>query len=468
VQQLSGLDASFLYSETPRTPNHIAGLYIYDPSTAPGGAVTFASILSMFEERLRLSPSFRQRLVRVPFDADHPYWVQDGAFDLEFHIRHIALPKPGDWNQLCIQAARLHARPLDLTRAPWEVTMIEGLDEIEGVAPGSFALLWKTHHAAIDGASGIEILNAVHDLTPDPAPPEGPDDWRPENIPSPAELLARAAVRSFANPMRAQRALARVVPAVAPVVRNVRQGSVRLQGPATRFNVPVTGHRVFDGIVVPLAEVKAMKAAVPGATVNDALLSVVGGALRSYLLDKGELPEQPLVTMVPISIRSEDQRTSAGNQVSMMTSTLATDIADPLERLVEVNRSTTASKQLGEAIGARTLAELSEVAPGLLVGLGSRAAARMATRTPFTTTVTNVPGSPVPLYFCGARMVRSFGLGPILNGMALFHVVGSYERDLALSFTACREALPDPEHYRQCLADSVDALRTATSAARTS
>lgn len=462
MQQLSGMDASFLYSETASTPNHISGLYLYDPASAPGGTVSFGKILEMIEGRLGRASTFRQRLVRVPFDLAHPYWVQDAGFDLEFHVRELALPAPGDWRQLCVQTARLHARPLDLTRAPWEITVISGLDNIDGLAPGSFALMWKTHHAAIDGASGIEILNAVHDLTPDPEVLDSPDDWQPEPIPSAAELLARAAIDGVRNPMRAQRALARAVPALRPVMRGMRRGVVRLQAPPTRFNVPVTAHRVFDGTITPLADLKQMKAAVPGATINDAMLSIVGGALRSYLLDKGELPADSLVTMVPISIRTKEQQGTAGNQVSMMVASLATDVADPVERLAAVHRSTSESKELSEAIGARTLAELSEVAPGLLVGVGTRAAARMSGRMPFNTTITNVPGSPVPLYFCGARMERMYGLGPILHGGGLFHVVGSYEGNVVVSFTACRELIPDPASYTECIVDAIDALRTAT------
>ncbi len=462
MQQLSGMDASFLYSETPNTPNHIAGLYLYDPSTASGGSVSFSTMLDTIAERLRKSASFRQRLVRVPLDMDHPYWVQDAAFDLEFHVRHIALPNPGDWRQLCVQAARLHARPLDLTRAPWEITVIDGLDNVEGMAKGSFALMWKTHHAAIDGASGVEILNAFSDLSPEPTPPDEPDNWRPEPIPSPFQLTARAALRAIGNPMRAQRALLRMVPAVAPIVRGMRRGVVKMQAPPTRFNVPVTAHRVFDGMAVPLAEVKKMKDAVPGATLNDAVLSVIGGALRTYLLDKGELPDEPLVTMVPISIRSKEQQGTAGNQVSSMAASLATDLADPLERLAAVHTSTTQSKELSEAIGARTLVELSEIAPGMLIGLGARASARTVGRTPFNTTITNVPGSPVPLYFCGARMVRTFGLGPISNGAGLFHVVSSYAGEVTISITACRELMPDPAFYMTCVEESLEALRAAT------
>src|SRR5437773_7076733 len=161
MQQLSGLDASFLYFETPNAPMHVGGILVYDQSTAPGGRVTFKGILANFERRLHLVRCFRQRLAYVPFNLDHPYWIEDPDFDLEFHVRHIAPPQPGDWRQLCIQAARLHSRPLDMTRPLWEVTVIEGLDNVDGVAPGSFAVVHKIHHAAIDGVTMLEITSAV-------------------------------------------------------------------------------------------------------------------------------------------------------------------------------------------------------------------------------------------------------------------------------------------------------------------
>ena len=177
MQQLSAMDASFVYLETPHTPMHIGSVAIYDPSTAPGGFVRFKDILAFIAARLRGARSFRQRLVRVPFDLDHPYWIEDPEFDLEFHVRHIALPKPGDWRQLCIQAARLHARPMDLTKPLWEFTVIEGLDNIPGLPPGCFALMCKVHHAAIDGMSGVEMSAAVHSITPDTTAPADDDPW---------------------------------------------------------------------------------------------------------------------------------------------------------------------------------------------------------------------------------------------------------------------------------------------------
>jgi WS/DGAT/MGAT family acyltransferase len=463
VQQLSGQDAAFLYAETPTTPNHVAGVYIYDQSTAPGGLVTFKGILAYLEQRLQLARSFRERVVRVPLDLDHPYWVEDDCFDLEFHVRHIALPRPGNWRQLCIQAARLHARPLDLNRPLWEMTVVEGLDDVEGLPPGCFAIVWKTHHAAIDGLSGIELINAIH-----AAPPSTPDTWKPEPAPPALPLLTRAGMHALANPWRASRTLARMVPGLPAMARQISRpdtwpGSV----PGTRFNGPVTGHRVFDGRRLPLADAKKIKAALPGATVNDAALAAVGGALRRYLLDKGELPDKPLLAMIPISVRTEEERTAAGNRVSMMIASLATDADDPIERLKAVTASTHQSKLFASAVGARNLTELSHYVPGLLIGLGSRALGGRIlgrVRLPFNTTVTNVPGSQVPLYFAGARMVASFGMGPVIHGMGLINIISSYDGAFIFSFTACREMMPDPAFYAACFADSFSELLRATAA----
>lgn len=224
MQQLSGLDASFVYSETPRSPQHIFNVYVYDPSTAPDGKVTFEDILEHYRRRLHVTRTFRQRLVSVPFGLDHPYWIEDGDFDLEFHVRHIALPPPGDWRQLCNQVARLHSRQLDMSRPLWEVTVIEGLDNVAGVAPGSFVVVHKVHHAAIDGVTMLEITSAVNDLAPDAAPPAVTSEWAPEAEPPPLTLLARAAANNASRPGHFARVLGRTFPAIRAVQRGVRRG----------------------------------------------------------------------------------------------------------------------------------------------------------------------------------------------------------------------------------------------------
>ena len=470
MKQLSGHDASFLYLETPNAPMSGGGLNIYDPSTAPGGKVTFKGILRHFESRLDLAKSFREKLAYVPFGLDHPWWVEDKDFDLEYHIRHIALPKPGDWRQLCIQAARLISRPLDMSRPLWEVYVIEGLDNVEGVPPGSFALLSVGHHASMDGVSGMEMTTAIHDQSPDAEPPPPPaQPWKPDREPSTWELLARASENNLRSPAHMARVAGRTVRGLGrlpgPLVR--REAALPPRGVVrTRFNGTVSPHRVVEGCRFDFATVRRMKAAVPGATVNDAVLTIVGGALRSYLDAKGELPEEPLVVMAPVSVRTEGERGTAGNQVSAMFVSLSTDIDDPLERLGAVHESTTKSKALNNAIGAKTLTEITTLVPGQLAGLAARMSSRlgMANRTnpPYNTVVTNIPGPRVPLYMAGAQLVVMYGFGMVHDGMGLMHVVNSYLDDLVVSITSDREMMPDPAFYAECLTDSFDALSTAT------
>ena len=202
MEQLSGLDSAFLNLETRSAPTHVGGVAIYDQSSAPEGQVTFKGILTNVESRLHLARCFRQKIVQVPFGFDHPYWIEDANFDLEFHVRHIALPKPGDWRQLCIQIARLHARPLDLDKPLWEMYVIEGLDQVEGLPAGSFAILTKIHHAAIDGVSGVELTAAIHDLEPQATVPESDSRWVPEAEPSFVELALRSTVNNIRQPLR--------------------------------------------------------------------------------------------------------------------------------------------------------------------------------------------------------------------------------------------------------------------------
>jgi WS/DGAT/MGAT family acyltransferase len=468
MQQLSGLDASFLYFETANASTHIGSFSLYDPSTIPGGRISYEKLLADVQARLHLARCFRQKLARVPLDLDHPYWIEDPDFDLEFHIRHIALPRPGSWRQLCEQAARLHARPLDLSRPLWELYLIEGLGEMPGAPPGCFATLMKIHHAAIDGVSGMELLAAIHDTTPDATAPPPAKRWVPERDPGALELLGRALANNVRSPFRLGRVLAQTVPGIRRYVDEQRRSRIEETGetPRTRFNGPVTPHRVIGGVAFDLGEVREIRKAVTGATVNDVILTVCGGALRAYLSATHELPEASLIAMCPVSVRRADEKGTAGNQVSTMSVALRSDIADPLLRLQSVTEASRHSKKLTEAIGARSLTDMTQFVPGGLAGLGWRAASRLglANRVrPFLNTViTNVPGPQVPLYSSGARLVVQFGMGPVMDGMGLIHPIGSYNGSAVISFTSCRELLPDPEFYEACIRESFAALREAT------
>lgn len=468
--QLSGQDASFVYLETPHTPMHIGSVGIYDPSTAPGGFVRFKDVLGFIGSRLGGARSFRQRLVRVPFDLDHPYWIEDPEFDIEFHVRHIALPKPGDWRQLCIQVARLHARPMDLSKPLWEFTIVEGLDNIPGLPPGCFALVSKVHHAAIDGMSGVEMSAAVHDLDASMTPPKTQDDWQPENMPNVADLLARSYLNSLTQPMRIMETIGRSLPGMAKLTAQVSKGDVSIRdaraAPKTRFNGKVGAHRVFDAVPLKLAEVRAIKETVEGATVNDVILAIVGGGLRTYLNDKGELPAETMTAMAPISVRGEGEKAALGNLVSAMVVGLGTHIADPVERLRFVHDAAVNSKAMTNAVGAKTLSDYSQLIPSGLAGLAARLYTRVGAANAhapvFNCVVTNVPGSRVPLYFCGAKMVAMYGTGPVFDGMGLINPIYSYGDTIAISFTSDRDVMPDPENYAAALRASFGALKTAT------
>ena len=468
MRQLSDHDASFLYADTIHANSNVTFVQIYDQSTVPGGTLRFKTILAHIQSRLHRSPIFRSKLLRVPFDLDDPYWVEDEFFDLEYHVRHIALPKPGDWRQFCIQAARLHARPLDLSRPLWEMYVIEGLDNVDGFPKGCFGIVLKIHHAAIDGMAGVEMITAIHEQSADVSPPPPPAEvWTPERAPSTMQLLSRSTVNSLVRPAHFARVMGRVVPGMGRAAAQMRRGDGGTRPaavPRTRFNGPVTAHRVLDAFTTSITSAKGIKSSVSGATINDVVLTVYGGGLRSYLVAKGELPDTSLVAMCPISLRSAEQAKAGGNSVSAMVVPLGTQIADPLARLKFVQSSSHASKAFAEASDARSLSEMSQFIPGGLIGIGMRFSSRFVRLAPAmaNTTCTNVPGAREPIYFAGAKCVSSWGAGPVVDGMGLINVITSYCDDLVLAFTACREMIPDPAFYRECLAEGWAELEEAT------
>jgi diacylglycerol O-acyltransferase len=468
MHQLSGMDSSFLYMETGNTPMHIGSLAIYDQSTAPGGNVSFKEILQFFDERLHKARAFRQRLARVPLSLDHPYWIEDPDFDLEFHVRHIALPAPGDWRQLCIQAARLHARPLDRNKPLWEAYVIEGLDNVAGVPKGSFALVTKIHHAAIDGVSGAEISAAIHDLAPD-SDVAGPNEpWVAERMPTGIELLTRSAAKSIASPLKFGKLLYRSAPSLGKVAVGLATKQLKLPtgAPRTRFNRNVSPHRVFTGRAFDLKEIKAIKNSQEGTTVNDVVVSICGGALRHYLQDKNELPSESLVAMAPMSARPADKQQAAGNLVTAMSLPIRSDIADPLERLIAVSKESKEAKKLTYTMGPHLAADAAEFLPSTVSGQVVRTFADLGLveRVPpiVNTVITNVPGPNIPLYSMGSRMVATFGLGPIVHGLGLFQPVLSYNDTITISAVADRSMMPDPAFYGECLQRAYDELKMAT------
>ena len=469
MEQLQGMDASFIALDRPHAPMHIGSIMIYDPSTAPDGFVRFKDILSFMEARLRLSKTMRQRMVKVPFNIDYPYWIEDPDFDLEYHVRHLALPKPGDWRQLCIQTARLFARPLDMTRPPWELTVIEGLDGVEGVPKGSYAMITKVHHSAIDGMSGIDMMQALHTPAPSIAPPNVPDEWRPEPLPGQLGLFAKGYVRGLVNPVRQLNVLRKTTPGLFRAVKGIAKKDYSLdpvlKTPRTRFNRTISSARVVEGRSFPLEGIKAIRNLSEGCKVNDVMLTIIGGALHRYLSEKNELPENSLTAMAPISVRSEAEKNQMGNQVAAMFVPLGSHIKKGTERLAYVHEQTQKSKAMTNALGARQMTEASKVSPQLYLGLGAQLFGRLGLanrmKPMFNTVVTNVPGPPIDIYSTGARVVNIWGLLCLTDGLGLGHVVQSYVDKATISFTACRKIMPDPELYAAYIQESYDELAVA-------
>ena len=469
MEQLTELDNTFIQMESNRTPMHITPVMFYDQSEVEGGRVRFKDILQVFERNLHKSKIFRRKLAGGALGFDTPYWIEDENFDLEFHVRHIALPKPGDWRQLCILLARLHARGLDMKRPPWEAYVIEGLNQVEGLPENSFAIMLKIHHSAIDGVSGAEIIAAIHSLEPDAALPDAHDDWHGEPTPPARKVLTQAYINNLKRPLRLASTVGRLVPAVIEAnklssARDGEQEEMHLE--RTRFNARVSSHRVTDTLVMELARIKKIRECVPGATINDVIVATVSGAMRKYLDAHEELPEHSLTCAAPINVRQERNSESKGNQVGVMTIEMATDVADPVKRLQAVMSHAKNSKETSQVVGTGVMMDVTRGLWPQFTSLTMRAATMAASRNavpmPIHTVISNVPGPQFPMYLAGARVHMLMGLGPLVDMAGLFHAVISGMGLISINFLSCREMLPDPDFYKQCLEESYADLEAAT------
>lgn len=459
MKQLTTTDGLFLSLESDRTPMQIGILNIYESNTADNKLVRFKDVLNNFQSRLPLTPALRRKLKKTPLGIDSPYWIDDDAFDLEYHVRHIALPKPGDWRQLCILASRIWSRGLDLSRPPWEVYIIEGLDNVEGVPPGSFAMLFKMHHSACDGMSTTDIMSRLH--TSSPTSEElYHDTFDPEPPPSDGELLVRAYVNVLKSPMSIYRRYQALKET--PLSTGKLRELPEIQ--ATRFNQRIAANRVLLTESFDLKDLKEIKNAVEGATLNDVVIAIISGALISYLKDKDELPETTMTCGIPMSTRIADDK-MGGNKVNFMFGSMCSDIEDPIERLKAIHKDVLENKNFRDAMRVRQQSELVDGLPSALLSMGTRVAMTEAVlnraKPAFTTLVTNVPGPQQPLYFCGAKMINMLGLGCPADNMGLFHTVTSYCGSLSINPMSCREMMPDPDFYGKCLRESKDELHKA-------
>lgn len=480
MRQLTSLDTQFLALENSRQSGHVAGLAVLDPSTTPSGALALADIQDLIAKRLPLLPPLRWRLAEVPFGLDYPYWVDDAGFDLDFHVRELALPQPGSDEQLAEQVARITSRPLDRTRPLWELYLIHGHED------GNVAMLTKIHHALIDGISGAEIMGLLLDLGP-----EGPSlgeehGWKgqAEQMPGAAELLARAALGVPRYPLRMLRALPKAIPnlldtpfgtlpgagiagAVTSRLRGLGGGqrdardAKRFVAPRTSFNGRISAHRRFGFGRLSLVDVKAIKNH-HGATVNDVLVSLCAKAVRQWLIEHDELPEEPLVAQVPVSVRSDAQVGTYGNRILLMSAPLFTNIADPVQRLQATHEFLSDMKERHQALPATLLQDTNHFIPPAVFARAAQLTFRLSSssigRPTWNLVISNVPGAQIPLYCAGAQLVANYPVSVITDGMGLNITLMSYLDRIDIGIVADRDQMPDVQRLIEWLSDGVAEL----------
>jgi len=465
MRQLTALDAQFLNVETPTTVGHVGSLVVVDPADAPGGTWGLESVRSVLESRLHLATPFRQRLVEVPLGIGRPYWVDDPHFDLEFHLRELALPAPGNAEQLGEQVARIHARQLDRDRPLWEAYVITGLEGGRG------AFYSKIHHAAIDGVSGAEILETLMDVTIEPRD-VAPEDvaFVPRRMPSMVELIGRAGVQLALDPVELMATVpkslkyldqlpgaanfpgTKLVSGAAGLVGRLLGGEAaahpdtrELKAPRSPLNGTITAHRRFSFGSLPMSDVKLVKNHFE-MTVNDVVMALTAAALRRWLLDHDALPATPLVAAVPVSTRTDDQSGDNGNQVSVMLAELPTHLGDAEERMQFMRESMADAKRAFDAVPASLLQDLSALLPTALSGLAARALFKLATVPGllFNLFVSNVPGPQLPLYIAGARVEGIYPVSAVTDMTGGLNItLFSYDGSLDFGLIACREMVPD-------------------------
>lgn len=483
MKQLTGLDASFLYMETPTNYGHVSSIAIYerpdDPDYDP-----YLAAREMILSHLDVAEPYRRRIVGAPFGIDRPYWIEDPDFDIDYHVRHLSLPPPGSDRQLAAQVARIVSRHCDRTRPLWELYVIEGL------ASGDFAVLTKMHHATVDGAAGAILTTLMLDTEPD-APPVVPGPLpEPEAVPSEREMFIRSIGSLIRRPDRTIRLQLRLAQQFAEAAR--LQGTQELIGatrrvvtgarrrprtdrdsvpaapntpaPRTSFNAMVSPHRRVAFRSVPMERIKAVKNAA-GATVNDVVMAACAGAVRSYLEARDELPDEPLIGMVPVSIRTGAEAEVWTNRVSALFCQLPTHLDDPLERIAFVHDAMAEAKTDFDLLPADAMVELADMAPPALAERAARisSAFRITDRVnpPMNLVISNVPGPRQPLYMRGAKMLHYIPVNTISDGVGLSITVQSYVDTLDFGLVADRELVPDLWALCDLCVDEIEVLASA-------
>jgi diacylglycerol O-acyltransferase len=459
---ISGMDAAFLYAETPNSPMNIGSVVIID------GAIDFQTFKDTVHSRIHQFERLRQRLVYVPFSVDYPYWVDDPDFDIDLHIKHIALPKPGAWKQLRDVASNIFSEHLDQNRPLWSMVFVEGLDTIPQVPPGSIAIISKIHHVAVDGTGGAGLLSLFLDFTPETKEIPEPKPYHPKPLPNDLELIINSTLSFAKDPLKLPKLVSGTLKSAVKASFLTKMQSRELPtapftAPPTPLNGIISARRKWNSAILSLERVQNLKN-IMGTTLNDLLLAICSGALRRYLSEKGKLPDKSLVALVPISIRGKESQ-DMKNQISAMLVQIATNIADPVERLEVIHENNNRGKTYQNAVGAKTLADMAEAIP---FGIANQAAKlyshfKMAEfhKPVFNVTITNVPGPRMPLYINGHKMISVMGSAPIIDGMGLIITILSYDGHITISPVSDANSMPDIDVFTRYIRESANELEAA-------
>ena len=455
-QRLSGLDTSFLHLERGGAHMHVASVIVFEGEPPP-----YDDVLDAFAARLHLVPRYRQRLAFVPLEQGRPVWVDDPHFNLRYHVRHSAIPSPGSDRELKRLAGRLFAQPLDRNRPLWDVALVEGLAPLEDGTP-RFALITKTHHALVDGVSGVDIVSVLFERTPDAAPPPPPPPYLPRPLPSGAKLLADALVERTFEPREILRGVRRATRAPRQALEQVAGlGTLAWssrRAPDTPLNVPIGPHRRYDWVDADLERVKQVKNAL-GGTINDAILTAVALCLGRFLRERGmDTRGLTLKAMIPVSVRADSQQGALGNRVATMWAPLPVGVTDPVALFAEIHESMRGLKESGQAVGAQALTTLADFAPPTILSQAARLQARQRY---FNLVVTNVPGPQQSLYLLGHRMLRLYPVVPLARNQALGVAIMSYDRKLGIGLLGDYDAMADLDVLAGLLEDALADLEEA-------
>jgi diacylglycerol O-acyltransferase / wax synthase len=464
MEELSGLDASFLYMETPKMPMHIGSVNILE------GSMQFEEFKQFIEDRVHMVAKLTQKLVTVPLSLDRPYWAEDPDFDINMHLHRTALPRPGGWKELRYLASRLFSQQLNRDRPLWEFIFVEGIDDVPQVPKGSVALISKVHHAGFDGKSGADLMTMLFDISPTPRAVPAKIAKPKEAIPGALGLMAKSAYNFATRPGKLPGLLwdtgkATIKAGYMTRAHGIKMPTMPFSAPQTKFNDVVEAERLWNSAILDLSRVKSLRKAVDGATLNDVVLAICAGALRRYLLEKNELPEKPLVAMVPVSTRTDQEKNAMGNQVSAMYIQLATDLEDPIKRLEKIHINTLVGKLYQDAIDARSLMGYAELIPFGLAGVAARFYTRAAIakrhKPFFNVVITNVPGPQIPVYLAGHKLLASMGTAPIFDGMGLIMPICSYNGQLSISPTSSANLMPDLDLFTRYIRESANEMEIA-------